>query len=93
MRAVILVLGTLASSNCAAAVVAPIAVTSVSAAASDVSYIATGKGASDLVILAIAEQDGALRRAFTEDDICLPGIPPPISLRTRTGAVASGTVP
>ena len=76
MRAVILVLGTLASSSCAAVVALPIAATYVSTAASDISYMATGKGASDLVISAIAEQDGALHRAFTEDDTCSPKIPP-----------------
>ena len=76
MRAVILVLGTLASSYCAAVVALPIAATYVSTAASDVSYMATGKGASDLVISAIAEQDGALHGAFTEGDTCSPKIPP-----------------
>ena len=59
MRAVILVLGALASSNCAVVVAVSIAVTYVSTAATDVYYMATGKDAFDLVISAIAEQDGA----------------------------------
>ncbi len=76
MRAVILVLGALALSNCAAVVAVPIGITYVSTAASVVSYMTTGKGASDHVISAVSEQDCALHRAFTEDDICSPEIPP-----------------
>ncbi len=76
MRAVILVLGALALSNCAAVAVVPAAVTYASTAASVVSYVATGKGASDHVISAFSERDCALHRAFTAAGICSPEIPP-----------------
>jgi hypothetical protein len=46
----------------------------VSAAATIVSYVATGKGTSDHVISVLTEQDCALHRALFEAEICFEDI-------------------
>ncbi len=73
MRAILFVCCAGVLSGCASVIAIPPAIQYVSAAATVYSYATTGKGTSDHVISAIAEQDCAMHRAVTLDKICKPG--------------------
>ena len=76
MRAPLLILCAIALSNCAAVAIVPPALAYVSTAATVVSYMTTGKGASDHVISAVSEKDCALHRAVSGAAICSEDDPP-----------------